>query len=121
MSYSISGRTSPFIIFSIYGLHFLRTSLVGSTFVSMTYSIDIRPYNDPYIKITEEAIGCCRALGSWCFHHRCYSHLEVRSRMGPGANFQSKAAVIRKHAATMRNTPFAATEELLSFSGKLAT
>ena len=33
--------------------------------------------------------------------------------MGPGANFQSKAAVMRKHAATMRNTPFAATEELM--------
>ena len=31
----------------------------------------------------------------------------------PGAKFQSKAAVMRKHAAIMRNTTFAATEELM--------
>ena len=31
----------------------------------------------------------------------------------PGAKFQSKAAVMRKHAALMRNTTFAATEELM--------
>ena len=30
----------------------------------------------------------------------------------PGARFQRKAAVMRKHAAIMRNTTFAATEEL---------
>ena len=28
----------------------------------MTYSIDIRPYNDPYIRITEEAIGAAAEL-----------------------------------------------------------
>ena len=28
----------------------------------MTYSIDIRPYNDPYIKITEEDIGAAAEL-----------------------------------------------------------
>ena len=31
----------------------------------------------------------------------------------PGAKFQSKAAMMRKHAAIMRNTTFAATEELM--------
>jgi hypothetical protein len=32
----------------------------------------------------------------------------------PGAKFQSKAALMRKHAAKMRNTTFAATEELMA-------
>ena len=31
----------------------------------------------------------------------------------PGAKFQRKAAVMRKHAAKMRNTTFGATEELM--------
>ena len=31
----------------------------------------------------------------------------------PGANFQKKAAVMRKHATRMRNTTFVATEELM--------
>ena len=36
-----------------------------------------------------------------------------RSEWFPGAKFQSKAAVMRKHAAIIRNTTFAATEELM--------
>ena len=31
----------------------------------------------------------------------------------PGAKFQSKAAMMRKHAENIRNTTFAATEELM--------
>jgi hypothetical protein len=31
----------------------------------------------------------------------------------PGAKFQRKAAVLRKHAANMRDATFAATEELM--------
>ena len=31
----------------------------------------------------------------------------------PGARFQSKAAMMRKHATIMRNAPFAAAEELM--------
>jgi hypothetical protein len=31
----------------------------------------------------------------------------------PGAKFHSKAATMRKHAARIRNTTFAATEELM--------
>ena len=90
MSYRIYGRTSPLIIFSIYGLHFLRTSLVGSIFLSMTYSINIRPYNDPISKLQKNYWGCCRALGSWCFHRRYYSHLELRSRLAPRRQFSEQ-------------------------------
>ena len=41
----------------------------------------------------------CRALDSSCFPCGYYSHLEVYSRMVPGAKFQIKAALMRKHAA----------------------
>jgi hypothetical protein len=45
-----------FLVTSKHALHFLRTSLVGSSTLSMTYSINVRPYNDPYMKIVEEAV-----------------------------------------------------------------
>src|SRR5882762_3522926 len=67
ISCSMSGRTSSFTIFlllltSKHALHFLRISLVGSTTLSMTYSIQVQPYNDPYIKIAEDAIGSISEL-----------------------------------------------------------
>jgi hypothetical protein len=41
---------------------FFRISLAGSTTLSMTYSINVRPYNDPYVKIAEEAVGSIAEL-----------------------------------------------------------
>ena len=81
----------------------------------MTYGITVRPKNDPYIKIAEEAVEAITELlipGSFLvdiipilkYVHECF----------PGANFQRKAAMMRKHTAIMRNTmTFAATEKLM--------
>ena len=49
-------------ISSKHAIHFLRISLVGSTTLSMTYSINVRPYKDPYLKIAEEAVGAVAEL-----------------------------------------------------------
>ena len=120
ISCSMSGRTSSFTIFPVTGkqaLHFLRTSLVGSTILSMTYSINVRPYNDPYIKIAEEAIGSIsELLIPGAFLVDIIPILKYVPEWFPGAKFQSKAAVMRKHAEIMRNTPFAATEELMVYN-----
>ena len=97
-----------------HALHFLHNSLVGSTTLSMTYSINVRPYNDPYIKIAEEAIGAiAELLIPGAFLVDIIPILKYVPEWFPGAKFQSKAAVMRKHAAIMRNTTFAATEELM--------
>ena len=118
ISCSTPGRTSPFTIFlltSKHVLHFLLTSLVGSIILSMTYSINVRPYNDPYIKIAEEAIGTLTEL----FTPGAFVVLDIIPVLKhlpewfPGATFRSKAAEMQKHAAIMRNTTFAATEELM--------
>ena len=117
ISWSTSGRRSPFAIFLVTGKHplpFLRTSLVGSTILSMTYSINVRPYNDPYIKIAEDAIGAIvEVLIPGAFLVDIIPILKYVPEWFPGANFQSKAAVMRKHAAIARNTTFAATEKLM--------
>ena len=80
----------------------------------MTYSINVRPYNDPHIKIAEEAIGTlAELLIPGAFLVDIIPILKYVPEWFPGAKFQSKAAVMRKHAAIMRNAPFAATEALM--------
>ena len=82
----------------------------------MTYSINIHPYNDPYIKIAEEAIGAvAELLVPGAFLVDIIPILKYVPAWFPGAKFQRKAAVMRKLTATMRNAPFAATEELMVF------
>ena len=113
----MSGRTSQFTIFLVtskHNLHFFGARLVGSTTLSMTYSIKVRPYNDPHIRIAEEAIGAIAELMvPGAFLVDAIPILKYVPEWFPGAKFRSKAAVMRKYAAIMRNTTFAATEELM--------
>ena len=117
ISCSMSGRTSPFTIFLVtskYPLLFHRISLVGSATISMTYGINIQPYNDPYINIAEEAVAAIAELFiPGAFLVDIIPILKYVPEWFPGARFQSTAAMTRKHAARLRNTTFAATEELM--------
>ena len=119
VSCGMSGRTSPFIVFLVTAkraLHFLRTSLVGSTIISTTYSINVRPYNDPYINTIEEAMGVfAELLIPGAFLVDIIPILKYVPEWFPGAKFQSKAAVMRKYADMIRSTTFAATEELMVY------
>ena len=80
----------------------------------MMYSINVHPYNDPYLKIGEEAMEAIAELlipGSFVVD--IIPILKYVPEWFPGAKFQTKAAVMRKHAALIRNTTFAATEDLI--------
>ena len=116
ISCGIYGRTSPFTIFLVtskQAVHFFRTSLVGSTTISMTYSIDVRPHNDPYIKIAEESLEAIAELmipGAFLVDN--IPILKYVPEWFPGAKFHSKAAMMRERAR-VRNATFAATEELM--------
>ena len=100
-------------IFCKHAIHFF-ISFVGSTTLSMTYSIDVQPYNDPYIKIAEEAlVAIAEFLVPGAFLVDIIPILKYVPEWFPGAKFQSKAVAMRKHAAIMRNTTFAATEEMM--------
>jgi hypothetical protein len=82
----------------------------------MTYSINVRPYNDPYINIAEEAVSSLAELGvPGAFLVDIIPILKYVPEWFPGATFQSKAANLRKHASKMRNATFAATEEIMVF------
>ena len=101
-------------ISSKHTLHFRYISLVGSIALSITYSINVRPYNDPYIKIAEEAVeGGAELLVAGAFLVDIIPVLKYIPEWFPGAKFHSKAAIMREHATRVCNTPFAATEKLM--------
>ena len=80
----------------------------------MTYSINVRPYNDPYIKMAEEAMeAAAELLIAGAFLVDIIPVLKYVPEWFPGAEFQSKAAMMRKHAAMIRNTMIAETEKLM--------
>ena len=80
----------------------------------MTYSINVQPYNDPYIKIAEEAIeSISELLIPGAFLVDIIPILKYVPEWFPGASFQSKAAVMRKHAEIIRTATFSATEKLM--------
>ena len=71
----------------------------------MTYSIKIRPYNDPYIKIAEEAVAAgAELLIPGAFLVDIIPILKYVPEWIPGAKIQSEAAMMQKHAALMHNT-----------------
>ena len=83
----------------------------------MTYSISVRPYNDPYIAIAEEAIAAVAELIiAGTFLVDILPILKYVPDWFPGAKFKRKAAMMRTHAENMRNATFAATKKLMVFT-----
>ena len=90
---------------------------MGSTTLSVTYSINVRPYNDPFIAIAEEAIDSAAELMiPGAFFVDILPILKYVPDWFPGAKFQRKAAMLRVHSKKIRNAPFAATEKLMVFT-----
>ena len=107
-------RTYVSTFSSKYSIYFLCISLVGSTTLSMTYGINVLPYNDPYIEIAEEAAeAMAELLITGAFLVDIIPILKYIPEWFPGATFQRKAATMRKHAGIIRNTTFAATKKLM--------
>jgi hypothetical protein len=100
----------PFIFFA-------SLSLVGSTTLSMTYSISVRPYNDPYIAIAEEAIVALAELSkAGAFFVDILPILKYVPDWFPYAKFHRKAAMMRTQSEEIRNAPFAETKKLMVFT-----
>ena len=82
----------------------------------MTYSINIQPYDDPYIMNAEKAgKATAQLLVPGAFFVDIIPILKYVPEWFPGANFHGKAAVLRKHADTIRNKTFTATKELMVY------
>jgi hypothetical protein len=108
--FTVSFVNRPFIFFA-------SLRLVGSTTLSMTYSINVRPYNDPYIAIAEEAVeAMAELMVPGAFFVDILPVLKYVPDWFPGAKFQRKAAMMRTHAEKMRNATFAETKKLMVFT-----
>jgi hypothetical protein len=81
----------------------------------MTYGINVRPYNDPFIAIAEEAFEVSADLFIGTFLVDIIPILKYVPNWFPGAKFQRKAAMMREHSVKIRNAPFAATKKLIVF------
>jgi hypothetical protein len=80
----------------------------------MTYSINVLPYNDPYVKAAEEVIEAGnKVFTAGGFLVDIIPILKYVPEWFPGAKFQRKAATLRKHAERIRNLSFAATEKIM--------
>ena len=98
-------------------IFFAFLSLVGSTTLSATYGINVRPYDDPYIAIAEEAVGAMVELvTAGAFLVDIFPILKYVPSWFPGAKFQKKAAMMRGHSERMRNATFAETKKLMVFT-----
>jgi len=82
----------------------------------MTYGINIRPYNDPYVIIAEEAAEAAAELFvGGTFLVDIIPILKYVPHWLPGAKFQRTAAIMRTHSGNMRNAPFAEAQNLMVF------
>ena len=89
---------------------------MGSTTLSMTYGINIRPY-DPLIAIAEEAIEALSDLViAGPLLVEIIPILKYIPAWFPGAEFQKTGAMLRTHAEKMRNGTFAVARKLMVFS-----
>ena len=110
VAFTICFVNRPFIFFAF-------LSLVGSTTLSMTYGINIRPYDDPLIAIAEEAIGAMSELViAGTFLVDIIPILKYVPDWFPGGKFQKKAAMTRIHAEKIRNVTFVAAKEVMVFT-----
>jgi hypothetical protein len=77
----------------------------------MTYSINVRPYNDPFIAIVEQAVdAAAELLIAGAFFVDILPMLKYVPAWFPGAKFQRKAAMMRAHSEKIRSATFAATK-----------
>jgi hypothetical protein len=96
---------------------FTFLSLVGSTTISTTYSISVRPYNDPYVASAEESnTALIELVIAGAFLVDILPILKYVPDWFPGAKFKRKAAILRAHSEKMRNATFAATKKLMVFT-----
>jgi hypothetical protein len=83
----------------------------------MTYGINVRPYDDPLIAIAEEAIEALSDLviaGPLLVD--IIPILKYIPAWFPGAEFQKKGAMLRRHAEKIRNDTFTAARQLMVFT-----
>ncbi|EAU86764.1 cytochrome P450 [Coprinopsis cinerea okayama7 len=92
--------------------------MVGAITITMAYGLDIRPSNDPYIEIAEQAlIGLAAGAAPGAFLVDSLPFLKHVPAWFPGADFKRKAAEWRSWTRKMVEVPFRDAQKAIN-SGK---
>ena len=88
--------------------------------MSMTYGIQIKDHNDPFIDMAEAAlISASLALAPGAFLVDVIPILKYIPEFIPGAGFQKNARIWRKLQENMREQPYLASIESMVFKNLL--
>ena len=89
-------------------------STFAATIMSISYGIDVKESNDPYISIAEEALSGVAEAGVFgAFLVDIFPLLKYVPSWVPGAGFQKKAAHWKAVNMTMGGKPFHYVKEEL--------
>ncbi|KZV98145.1 cytochrome P450 [Exidia glandulosa HHB12029] len=89
--------------------------MAGQTILSIAYGLDVKPTDDPYIKIGEIAndiVAATTVPGSWLVD--ALSFLKYVPAWFPGAGFKRQANEWRRVADAMLNEPFEITKAAMA-------
>ena len=91
-------------------------SVVGGITISMTYGIQIKESDDPFIAIAEAALkSVSLAMGPGTFLVDLIPILKYVSEWIPGADFQRQARIWRRLQEDLRERPYLASVEAIVF------
>ena len=93
----------------------LLLSAVGGTTLSLAYGIEIKPTNDPFVKLAEQTMdSITKATSSlWVLFIDLIPILKYVPEFVPGAGFKKQARIGRKLAEDFREQPYLASVEAM--------
>ncbi|KAF8511729.1 putative CyP450 monooxygenase [Hysterangium stoloniferum] len=87
---------------------------ISGILMEVTYGIQIKPQNDPYVALIEEAIGAAALVASpGAFLVDVIPILKYLPEWFPGAGFQRKARIWRQIVDDMAEVPFQAVKVMM--------
>ncbi|KAH9941412.1 cytochrome P450 [Amylocystis lapponica] len=93
--------------------------MAGAIILEVTYGLDIKPKNDPFIETAERAShALCAAANSGAYLVDSIPILKYLPSWFPGAMFKRQAREWRKLALAMVEAPFNAVKSAISVGGK---
>ena len=101
--------------FGTWSLTPLLLSAVGGTTLSLAYGIEIKPTNDPFVKLAEQTMdSITKATSSlWVLFIDLIPILKYVPEFVPGAGFKKQARIGRKLAEDFREQPYLASVEAM--------
>jgi hypothetical protein len=87
--------------------------MAGESIMAVTYGLEVKPENDPYIEISEAVNSISAAVVPGAFLVDSVPALKYVPEWMPGAGFQKKAREWKTVILKMLEIPFAASKSII--------